>query len=864
MSIRTKRATKRSFAAVIAAGLIASVLALVAAPASAGATVTLKRYSGIDRYATSALAATGAFPTGGNAVVLVSGENYADGLSAAGLAGAVAGPVLLSHPTTLLGSTANAIAAIDTGSGSAATKLTVHVVGGVNAISEDVVTSLTGLGYTVSRIEGADRYKTAVKVGEKIRALTTIGSVVSKTTAILVSGQNFADGLAAGGLAYQLKLPIVLTDGTSLTAETKAFLDAEVNAAARVLIVGGTSAVSAAVATEVEGIKNALVAIDVDRVSGADRYATAVELAKYRSKAAVLQGNAETVTNIMLVSGESFADALSSAAKAGAAATMTLLTPAAALDSGASTWMATKFASITNVFVTGGTSAVSTAAATAAKTAGTTVKVTSTMTAGPGTKCVKITYDSLMTFGNGTAGANGASAPGDGTGAADSDNYKLNNVELVIDTANASADTNVVCGALTHDTQAAGKVSGPSCINNTTAGTTSCYILFTTALAVGDVLTIGSTATPASAVGARPAVNSTHTVAADTVKATITWDPLVVGDGHVTFSVSEAVQDTDTDGATNLTHADVVCSSGGAASALVKTNMVANTYMATLAANAVATETCSIAASAFKDISGLAAPLAASTSAVAVTDTVGPTITAKLTKTTPAGAAATIDVDATANEGEITVTANKAGAYGGPAGNSWSLQFTAGLTTDSGSVSLFDTVTKKIVITGCIASCATGVATTSQTLVNALNAHSEFAANFTATVKTAGTADQAVAATSLANGATVYDLVLTSNEIMLETSGAATGFDDGQFTHDADGAGTGTAGCTVSQDAADLVATPEATDWYLKKMHITCTASATNQLMTTGISHIVSSANTKDWAGNVVAAAARKIIVQAG
>ena len=863
MSIRTKRATKRSFAAVIAAGLIASVLALVAAPASAGATVTLKRYSGIDRYATSALAATGAFPTGGNAVVLVSGENYADGLSAAGLAGAVAGPVLLSHPTTLLGSTANAIAAIDTGSSSAASKLTVHVVGGVNAISEDVVTSLTGLGYTVSRIEGADRYKTAVAVGEKIRALTTIGSVVSKTTAILVSGQNFADGLAAGGLAYQLKLPIVLTDGTSLTAETKAFLDAEVNAAARVLIVGGTSAVSAAVATEVEGIKNALVAIDVDRVSGADRYATAVELAKYRSKAAVLQGNAETVTNIMLVSGESFADALSSAAKAGAAATMTLLTPAAALDSGASTWMATKYASITNVFVTGGTSAVSTAAATAAKTAGTTVKVTASLVGGPGAKCVKIVYDAIMSFTNGPAGTNGAVVDADNSaaGAAIDTAYKKNNTQLLFDDANAAADDNVVCGPITHDSPATTHIGAIGCANQVAAGTTTCHFLFGDALAVGDVITIGSAVTPVSAVGSRPATGS-FTIAADTTKATVSWDPLVVGDGHVTLSVSETVQDTDTNNATNLTHDDVVCT-GGTASALVKTNMVANTYMATLAANVVVGETCSIAASAFKDVSGLAAPLAASTSGVAVTDTVGPTITAKLTKTTPAGAAATIDVDASANEGEITVTANKAGAYGGPAGNSWSIQFTAGLTTNSGSVSLFDTVTKKIVITGCIASCATGVATTSQTLVNALNAHSEFAANFTATVKTAGTADQAVAATSLANGATVYDLVLTSNEIMLETS-TATGFDDGQFTHDADGAGTGTAGCTVSQDAADLLATPNATDWYLKKMHITCTASATNQLMTTGISHIVSSANTKDWAGNAVAAAARKIIVQAG
>mgnify|MGYP001363197541 CR=1 FL=1 len=38
-----------------------------------------------------------------------------------------------------------------------------------------------------------------------------------------------------------------------------------------------------------------LTAIDVDRVSGADRYETALELAKYRAKSSTLQGNAETL-----------------------------------------------------------------------------------------------------------------------------------------------------------------------------------------------------------------------------------------------------------------------------------------------------------------------------------------------------------------------------------------------------------------------------------------------------------------------------------------------------------------------------------------------------------------------------------------
>jgi hypothetical protein len=178
-------------------------------------------------------------------------------------------------------------------------------------------------------------------------------------------------------------------------------------------------------------------------------------------------------------------------------------------------------------------------------------------------------------------------------------------------------------------------------------------------------------------------------------------------------------------------------------------------------------------------------------------------------------------------------------------------------------VSLYDTVAKTIVVTACVATCATGYQATAQTIVNALNAHTAIAANFISTVIAGANSTAVHAATSLAGGTVVYDLVLTANEIMLDVA-TTTGFDDAQFTHDADGAGVGTAGCTVSQDAADDLATPNATDHYLKSMHITCTAAAVNQLMTTGISHIVSSALTKDFAGNVIPAAGRKIIVQAG
>jgi putative cell wall-binding protein len=839
--------------------MIASVLALIAVPASAGTTVTQKRYSGIDRYATSAMAATGAFATGTNAVVLVSGEGFADGLSAAGLAGVVGGPVLLTHPTTLLGSTANAIGALDTGTASAASKLTVHVIGGVNAVSAGVVTSLTGLGYTVARISGADRYSTAVAVGNKIRSLTTIGSVVSKTSAILVSGTGFADGLAAGGLAYQLKLPIVLTNGTALTAGTKAFLDSEVNPAARVIIVGGTAAVSAAVATEVVGIKNGLVAIDVDRVSGADRYATALEFAKYRTKSAVLQGNAETATNLMLVSGENFADALSSAAKAGVAATMTLLVGPTGLDSASDSWIASKFTTINNVFVTGGTSAVSTAAATAAKTSATTVKVTSTMTASKNATCVKVVYNAIMAHATAAPGAHGTGGATDGTGASDSDNYKLNNTELVIDAATPLSNKDNVCGGFTHDAIPAAKIGAISCVDSATAGTTSCYIKFGTAMAVGDVLTIGSTAVPASAVGSRAAVSSAHTVAADVTKATITWDPLIVGSTTGTFSVSELVQVVDTANTTNLTHDDIVCTEG-TASALTATNQKANTYMFTVAAF-TASDTCTIAASAFMDTSGLAAPALTSTSGISVSDTVGATLSAARTKTVTTGAVtAELALNSGANTGGFKLAAKTTGAYAGPAGNSWKIEVIGATAGGTGTVTLYDVVSKKIVVTVCIASCGAGVSPTAQTVVNVLNAHSSISANFTATVFHAGAVNQVVATTSLAGGSQVYDIVISSNEIMAETTDADA-WDDASFTMDTDGAGTGTAGCAITQDAADLVATPNATDWYLKKLNVTCTASTTAQMISAGVSQIVSGSATEDFKGNVVAAAARRFVI---
>ena len=96
MSNHTKRGTARKFAAAMAVALVASVLAL-ATPAGAKQSVSTTRVSGTDRYLTSTALSSAATVAGANSshFVLVNGTSYADALSAAALAGAKQGTIIL-------------------------------------------------------------------------------------------------------------------------------------------------------------------------------------------------------------------------------------------------------------------------------------------------------------------------------------------------------------------------------------------------------------------------------------------------------------------------------------------------------------------------------------------------------------------------------------------------------------------------------------------------------------------------------------------------------------------------------------------------------------------------------------------------
>lgn len=149
----------------------------------------------------------------------------------------------------------------------------------------------------VSTLAGPNRYATS--------AAASAAQFEPGTDVYLTAGEGFADALAAGPAAAHDRASLLLTPSASLLQVT--LDEIERLAPSSITIVGGAAAVSPAVETQLAA---AWPEVEITRISGADRYATAAAVATE------VFGTADTA---FVASGADFADALSAS---GVAATL--------------------------------------------------------------------------------------------------------------------------------------------------------------------------------------------------------------------------------------------------------------------------------------------------------------------------------------------------------------------------------------------------------------------------------------------------------------------------------------------------------------------------------------------------------------
>ena len=260
------------------------------------------RISGKDRITTSVEISKSAYTTSEN-VVLASGFNFADALSAGQLASALDAPLLLSSQDKLDSQTKNEIERLK------AKK--VFVVGGDNAISKTGIdTTLKSEKIDVTRLEGQDRYSTSQQVMEKTK------EIINPEYLLIASGKNFPDALAATGFFVNHKSVMVLSDGLTYPQSNL-----------QEIAIGGKNQLP------LKGFKG-------KRVSGKDRYETALEIAKL---------SFDKNNNAILASGEVFADSLSAVSLTKKHNAPIILTQSNSLTENAKKYLNGK-----NVFIVGG------------------------------------------------------------------------------------------------------------------------------------------------------------------------------------------------------------------------------------------------------------------------------------------------------------------------------------------------------------------------------------------------------------------------------------------------------------------------------------------------------------------------------
>jgi putative cell wall-binding protein len=308
--------------------------------------------AGADADTTAALEYRAKFPYSGavpaRPIVLATDSNFPDALSGAYLEQSLGAGVLLVQPGALPSATETIIAQ-DKPS-------TIYVLGGPVAVSQTVYTQIQALynnqsnaGPTFVTLAGSDQFGTNQQVVDATHNTTgsllnltnaflnrdlyndttgmesAAGPGTATTTAIVASGTNFPDALAASVLSYRNGIPIILTQGTTLSPTAQNLLQGL--GVRQVILMGGPAAVSDTVEGTIAGSASGDLNIPVLRIAGQDATDTAQLLASFETGTAGIgqtglglaagAGNAPFATSsagsTFIARGDFYTDALAAA-----------------------------------------------------------------------------------------------------------------------------------------------------------------------------------------------------------------------------------------------------------------------------------------------------------------------------------------------------------------------------------------------------------------------------------------------------------------------------------------------------------------------------------------------------------------------
>lgn len=282
-----------------------------------------ERIAGSNRYSTSLKISQQGWTGTTETVVLATGVNFPDALSAGPLAKKYNAPIILTDGkklTTEIEAEINRLGAKN-----------IIVIGGTGVISSDIVLYLRGKSFNVTRIGGKDRYETSIEIAKQLGEFNNV---------VIATGSSFPDALSIAPYAASQGLPIILTASNKLPDSVKDFLAEKT--IGKAYVIGGTGAVS-------DAVKNSLP--EAERIYGSNRYET--------NKAILNRFDIDfNYEEVYVATGDNFPDALSGSALAAKTKSPIVLTNNSNIQM-AKSFVTSNYDSITTVNFIGGEGVIS-------------------------------------------------------------------------------------------------------------------------------------------------------------------------------------------------------------------------------------------------------------------------------------------------------------------------------------------------------------------------------------------------------------------------------------------------------------------------------------------------------------------------